>query len=223
MRVTPHPGIAILGGAFDPIHFGHLRPAEDVRQALGLARILLIPTGQPPHRSRPQASAEQRLAMLELAVAAHPPFEVCDWELQRDAPSYSVDTLTHLRRAHGDTPLYFIIGSDAFLRFDTWQRWQDIPALAHLVVTYRPNWPLPDLPDALKAVMQPRIVQSVEDTRQHSGGKLLFQSVTGLDISSSRIRQIRASGQSPRFLLPDSVLTYMDAHDLYQQEQHHLV
>ena len=124
--------IGILGGTFDPIHFGHLRSGLEVYESLEFEHIRLIPCGVPPHRELPIASNEQRLAMMRLAVEDNTKLIVDQRELQREGPSYTVDTLLELRQEFPDTPLCLIIGSDAFLGLDSWHQWKKIPQLAHL-------------------------------------------------------------------------------------------
>jgi nicotinate-nucleotide adenylyltransferase len=116
--------IGIFGGSFDPIHFGHLRPALEILDALSLDSMHFIPSGQPPHRGAPVASAEARLAMLKAAVAGEPRFHVDEREIRRSKPSYTFDTLTELRRERGDDRLVLMLGLDAFLGFTTWHRWK---------------------------------------------------------------------------------------------------
>lgn len=209
-------GLAVLGGTFDPVHYGHLRPAEEIRQVLGVDEVLLIPAGQPPHRGLPRSNPEHRLAMTELAAACHPPFRVLDWEVRKQSPSYAVETLSRLRTEQGDIPIAFILGRDAFLRFDTWHRWREILDLVHLVVACRPGWAGPELPEILKQETQKREFQDATDMMQRAAGGIFFQDVTGLAISSTQIRELLCQGQSPRFLLPGAVLDYIERQGLYR-------
>ena len=132
--------IGIFGGTFDPVHFGHLRPALDVKQALGLREMRLIPCFSPPHRQQPVANPGQRLTMLRAAVGEEPELLVDNREMKREGVSYMVDTLSSLREEFGDEPLCLVLGSDAFLQLDGWHRWREIIELAHIVVTHRPGW-----------------------------------------------------------------------------------
>ena len=135
--------ICILGGTFDPVHFGHLRPALDVQQTLGVEKVWLLPCGLPPHRARPGLSAAQRLELLELAIDAEDGLAIDGRELQRDGPSYMVDTLESLRVEAGEQPVCLALGVDALAQLDSWHRWRDILSLCHLVVMQRPGgqWP----------------------------------------------------------------------------------
>ncbi|HEY4126629.1 MAG TPA: nicotinate-nucleotide adenylyltransferase [Gammaproteobacteria bacterium] len=196
--------IGIFGGSFDPIHFGHLRPALEILEALSLDSMLFIPSGQPPHRGAPQASAETRLAMLKAAVAGEPRFQVDERELKRATPSYTFDTLKALRREHGHDRLVLVLGLDAFLGFTAWHHWQEILDLAHLVVAHRPGWNL-QTGGELAMLLQERQVEDAPAMMQHAAGKLMLQTVTQLEISSSQIRATAARGGDLRFLVPDPV------------------
>ena len=202
--------IGVLGGTFDPIHFGHLRPALEILQALELAEIRFVPCRIPAHRATPSITAEQRLALVRLATVGQPGFVADDRELRRAGPSYMVDTLTSLRAEVGGTPLCLILGTDAFRELPTWWRWRELSELAHIVVMQRPGM-APSFPPPLDAFVTPRVVCDALALRRQSVGGILFQSVTQLDISATRIRALLARGQSPRYLLPEAVLA--DIHD----------
>ncbi len=207
--------IGILGGTFDPIHFGHLRTALDMLQALRLSELRFLPCGTPPHRAPPIASGAQRLAMLRLAVADEPGLEIDTRELDRAGPSYMVDTLSSLREEVGVTPLVLIVGTDAFLGLPTWHRWLQLGELAHIVVAHRPGW-VPEPAAELAAWMETRRVAEVSALHAAPAGRVLFQEVTQLDIAASRIRALIAAGHSARFLAPASVLGYIRTEHLYQ-------
>jgi len=211
--------IGVFGGTFDPIHFGHLRPALDVVQSLGLAELRLLPLKVAVHRPQPLASAALRLQMTRLAVNGQPGFVVDDRELTRDGPSYTVDTLASLREEVGaDSPLCLLIGGDAFAGFLDWHRPRAILGLAHLVVMQRPG--APTVRDqALRDEIGRRRVDDPGPLRQAPAGRIYFQTVTQLDISSTRIRRMFAAGQSPRFLLPDAVLELLDREQCYGPAQ----
>jgi len=214
--MTPHP-IGILGGTFDPIHYGHLRPALDLLEELELAEIRFIPCRIPAHRGTPLITAEQRLALVQLATAGQPGFITDDRELRRDGLSYMVDTLASLREDFGDqTPLCLIVGADAFRELHTWHRWQELPKLAHIVVMQRPGLLKPLIP-VLEAFTAPRLVYDRFALRQKPAGGILFQPVTQLNISATQIRALLARGQSPRYLLPEAVLASIYAQTLYRQ------
>jgi nicotinate-nucleotide adenylyltransferase len=208
--------IGVFGGTFDPIHFGHLRPALDCLQSLGLAEVRLTPLKVAVHRSQPRAGAMQRLAMVQAAVAGEPGLVADGREVGRPGPSYSYDTLTLLRAQLGfAAPICLLVGADAFNGFLTWHRPVDILAMAHLVVMERPGSPGPDDP-LLRDWLAERGSDDVDELRALPGGRILRKRVTQLGISSSQIRALIAAGQSPRYLLPDPVLAMIEREGLYR-------
>lgn len=208
--------IGILGGTFDPIHFGHLRPALDVQQALGLDEVRLVPCRVPPHRAAPAATPEQRLTMLRLAVHGERSLSIDERELKREGPSYMVDTLRSLRDEFGDRPVVLILGMDAFLGLDRWHRWRELVNLCHLAVATRPGWLAPEEGE-LAALVRERRVDDAAALRSAPMGSIIFTPVTQLEISASRIRALLAAGASPRYLLPAAVLEYINVVGLYQR------
>lgn len=207
--------IGILGGTFDPVHFGHLRVALEALETLGLAEVRLLPCGQPPHREPPRAAASARRTMLELALAGQPGLRVDLRELERPGPSYMVDTLASLRAELGAAPLCLLLGSDAFLGLPGWHRWQELPALAHLVVLHRPGASLVDVPPPLAALLAERQVHTPAALVARPAGAILQLAVTPLDISASAIRTLIGAGRSPRYLLPEVVWDYIRTQGLY--------
>jgi len=212
--MTARP-IGVLGGTFDPIHYGHLRPALESLQALDLAEIRFIPCRQPPHRGWPLATPEQRLAMLQLAIAEQPGFRIDERELDRDGPSYMVDTLTSLRAEIGNYPLCLMLGMDAFDGLPGWQRWQQIPELAHLVVLGRPGTDLP-VRGVLGDLLKQRQTRDPALLGAQPAGRIWLQPATQLAIAATQIRDLCAQGNSPRYLLPDSVWKYIRDRGLYR-------
>jgi nicotinate-nucleotide adenylyltransferase len=207
--------IGILGGTFDPVHYGHLRCALEVQQDCGLEQVRFMPCGQPPHRRPPAADAARRLAMLEAATCDHPGFRVDTRELRRDGPSYTVDTLLSLREELPDAPLCLLLGMDAFLGLPSWSRWERLIELAHLIVMCRPGADPALAAAPLRELLQARRVESPRELRQQPAGAILLQPVTQLDISASRIRDLIARGRSVRYLLPDRVLDHIRRERLY--------
>ncbi len=213
MRERP---IGVLGGTFDPIHYGHLRPALELLETLDLAEIRFVPCRIPAHRGAPRVTAEQRLALVRLATVGQPGFVTDDRELRRDGPSYMVDTLTSLRDDFGaDAPLCLILGSDAFRELHTWRRWEALSGLAHIVVMQRPGI-LQPFPPILEGFITPRVIYDAVELRRRPAGGILFQPVTQLNISATQIRALLARGQSPRYLLPEAVLAYIHDRALYR-------
>jgi nicotinate-nucleotide adenylyltransferase len=207
--------IGVFGGTFDPIHLGHLRTALDCVQSLDLAELRLLPLKVAVHREQPVASAALRLAMTRLGAGAEPRFVVDDRELTRDGPSYTVDTLASLREEFGPArPLCLLVGGDAFAGFFDWHRPRAILDLAHLVVMQRPGAPMARDP-ALRAETGRRRADQPRALQQSPAGRIFFQTVTQLDISSTRIRRMLAAGMSPRYLLPDDVLALIEREQCY--------
>lgn len=214
MGPAPRP-VGVLGGTFDPVHYGHLRPALELLETLGLGEVRFIPCRVPVHRGAPSVTAEQRLELVRLAIIGQPGFVVDDRELRRPGPSYMVDTLSSLRRELGDAPLCLIVGGDAFRELNTWRRWQELTDLAHLVVMQRPGASLV-LPSALEAFVATRRVDKARLLHERPAGSILLQPVTQLAISATQIRDLLARGQSVRYLLPDPVLAYLHDRALYR-------
>ncbi|WP_185267263.1 nicotinate-nucleotide adenylyltransferase [Halopseudomonas xiamenensis] len=207
--------VGLLGGTFDPIHFGHLRSAVEVREYLALDELRLIPNATPPHRDSPGATAQQRLEMVCLATASDDQLLVDDCELRRERPSYTVETLEALRAELGaEATLFLIVGWDAFCGLPGWHRWESLLELASLVVLQRPEQDQ-ELPEVLKDLLAAR---SVGDASALTAtcGEILCLAQTPLAISATHIRSLISAGRSPRFLLPDSVLGYIETNGLYR-------
>ena len=205
--------IGILGGTFDPIHFGHLRAALDVAEQLNLDRVHLIPSATPPHREQPQANAKQRVALLQLAIKNNEHFIVDDRECHREGASYTIDTLISLRQEFPDSPLYLMIGTDAFAHIQTWQRWDELLDYANIVVMQRASSDdKPSLPPELTTWYQ----QHLSKNKPSQQGVIYPVKVTQLEISATKIRTKITQGQSPQFLLPDAVIQLIDMLGLYK-------
>lgn len=209
------PCIGFFGGTFDPIHLGHLRLALELKQQLKLDELRLLPCYIPPHRATPSASAPQRLQMLQLALADCPELGWDARELQRNAPSYTYDTLSELRSELGaEASLCWCMGMDSFVSLDSWHRWQELIELAHLVVVARPGWALPGSGPVAELVAQHRAQPQALHTA--AAGKLVVCEARLLPISATEIRTQIGAGQSPQFLLPDSVWRYIREQQLYR-------
>ncbi len=200
--------IGLFGGTFDPIHNGHLRTAIEIREALRLGEVRFMPTGNPPHRDHPQASADMRLALVRAAVADQPGFTVDDREVRRTGVSYSVDTLIELRQEFPTRSLCLLLGMDAFLGLPNWHRWNEILQLAHVVVAHRPGWKAPTQ-GPLGEAMVDHGTGAIRDLHDAPSGRIYVQAVTQLEISSTELRQLLATGRNPRYLVPDSVATVL--------------
>ena len=203
--------IGVYGGTFDPVHFGHLRTAFEVKQAFGLDELRLLPCSQPAHRQQPVASVQCRLQMLKLAVQEEPELVVDSREIDRGGVSYMVDTLQSLRQEIGTEPLLLFMGADAFLGLENWSRWQQLFDYAHVIVMTRPK--MANL--GLSPFFQQRQTVKQAGLKTEPYGRLFFQNVTQLDISASSIRGLIKEKSSPRYLLPDNVLSFIRQHHLY--------
>ena len=209
--------IGIFGGTFDPVHYGHLRSALEVKEIFGLDEVRLILSAQPPHRNSPHASIGMRLEMLQLAVKKQPGFIVDTREIARAGASYMVMTLESLRQDFPGQPLILFIGSDAFNQLTGWYQWQRLFDFSHIVVLTRPGFSIKQLDDFF-AVRQ---TGDKQELSQNLAGKLYFQAITQLDISATAIRNLIADQRKPAFLLPDAVLAYINLHQLYQTQTTH--
>jgi len=195
--------IGVFGGTFDPVHYGHLKPAQAVMQSLALSQIRFIPNRLPPHRDVPWLNAEKRLALLEIALRPYPGFVLDKRELQREEPSYMVDTLQSLKREFPQKTFCLILGVDAFSGFERWHQWQTILTLCHLVVTRRPGFELVE--SAMCDFLRLRIIDDKTQLSAQQAGKILLQSVPQLAISSTEIRQRLQHGQTVDHWLPAGV------------------
>lgn len=216
---VPEKPIGIFGGTFDPIHFGHLRLAEELAESLALKQVVFIPTGWPPHRDQPQTAAEHRLAMARLAIAGNPQFSINAREIHRETPAYTIDTLLALREEYGtQQPICLLMGADAFLGLPSWRRWQELFDLTHIAVAYRPGFPRERWQDSMSPLLRQTLETRLSDsqTLHHTpAGHIATLSITALDISATHIRDTLQAGRNPRYLLPDAVLDYIHAHQLY--------
>lgn len=209
---SPRP-LGLLGGAFDPVHIGHLRGAIAVREELQLERVDFIPAAQSPLKSSAALTAEHRLAMLQLAVRDVPGLDVDARELERPGPSYTVDTLKALRAEYGAArPLLWIVGSDILTTLSQWSRWRELLDHAHLVVMARPGASDPE--DEVKKWIASHRIKGNLAVTQPAGGVVLVRQPL-LDIASSQIRALIAEGRDTRFLMPDAVMEYIERHTLF--------
>lgn len=196
--------IGIFGGTFDPIHYGHLRTAFEILQALRFGEIRFVPSGDPPHRGASIAKAALRFDMVSAATAAETGFVVDDCELRRNGPSYTIDTLSAMREEISDQPMGLILGMDAFLGLTSWHRWDELLNYAHIVVAHRPGWRAPDI-GPLGELLSEHGTHRVDDLHKHREGFIHIHAVTQLEISSTEIRDLVGAGRDPRFLMPDVV------------------
>lgn len=196
--------IGVFGGTFDPVHYGHLRSAFEMLQALQFAEVRFVPCGDPPHRGVTYANAQQRYRLVECAIEGQPGFVADDRELRRDGPSYTIDTLESLRTEFPGRSIGLIVGMDAFLGLSDWYRWDEILDVAHIVVAHRPGWKAPDI-GALGEMITEHGTHRVDDLHNATHGRIHIHAVTQLEIASTEIRDLIAAGRDPRFLMPDEV------------------
>ncbi len=207
--------VGIFGGTFNPIHFGHLRAAEEVRQEIGLDTVVFVPSYIPPHKELAGSTpADKRLEIVRLAIRTNPSFALSSFEVEQGGSSYSIRTIEHMREKYGVTP-FFILGQDAFNEISTWYQSARLFGLAHFVVMSRPDAKRPDLQEVLGEVHES--FERTEDGYVNlMGNRIMFVRVTPLDISSSLIRSLRRQGRSVRYLVPEEVEDYIRNERMYE-------
>lgn len=205
--------IGVLGGTFDPVHVGHLALARSARAALRLAQVRLMPTGQSWQKSGVMASAQQRLAMLRLAVGAEAGLLVDDREVRRGGPSYTIDTLAELRAELGAAAaLVLILGSDQLRNLATWRRWESLLEVAHIACTQREQVSLADLPGPVESLVRAHGRDALPDA---PAGSVVFFSMPPVPVSATALRAALARGEQPAELVAPAVLHYIETHRLY--------
>jgi len=206
--------LGLFGGTFDPVHHGHLRTAYELGARLSIERIRFIPAAVPPHRPPPVASTELRVAMLEAALVDEPGCLVDRRELDRDGPSYSIDTVRSFRAEFPDHALCLMLGMDAFLGLPKWKEWQSLLGLANLVVARRPGASLPESGDLGQLLQERRVVPRPERAWAMAGD-IFVQDVTQLEIASTDLRGSIRAGVRPKYLVPDAVWNIIEASGCY--------
>ena len=208
--------LAVFGGTFDPVHVGHLCVAWEAAELLD-ADVLMMPSNIPPHRPPPIASAEKRVAMLEVALRDQSRLILDTRELQRDGPSWTVDTMVELRAEQGDRPLILLLGADAFAGLPAWHGWQQLFDLVHIGVLSRPGLKA-TLPQDLQQATKARWVEAASELDTQPAGKLIALAVTPLEISATRIRELLAAGREPRYQLPSGLFDHPGLLQPYRRE-----
>ena len=207
--------IGIMGGTFDPIHWGHLEAAFAAETSLKLQRLLVITANVPPHRESPRASSYHRFAMVSLAVAGRNGWRASDLELRLNSESYTSDTLKQFHsRGYAPAELFFIIGADAFAEIQSWRNFPDVLELAHFAVVSRPGHPVDDIPHRLPQLAG-RMVKPPLDAISTLDPMIVLIEAPTSKVSSSEIREKRASGQTIAGLVPDPVRQHIEQHGLY--------
>ncbi len=209
--------LAILGGTFDPIHLGHTIPAKKIANWLGLTKVTLMPAHIPPHKATPAVSSATRSEMVRLVCQLDPLFELDTRELERDKPSYTIDTLTEIKNERPDTQIFFLVGMDSLLNFTKWVQWRQILKLCHLVVSTRPGYDLAKLPSATKELLVEYQCTKEEVLAKNAGGILLAPPCQQ-DISSTAIRAALSNTLSADQWLPPEVAKYISLNKLYQNQ-----
>ncbi|MEM7377796.1 MAG: nicotinate-nucleotide adenylyltransferase [Pseudomonadota bacterium] len=197
--------IGVLGGTFDPIHVGHLRPSLDVCRALTLDEVRFVPCHLTPHRPQPERPSAVRADMVALAVGEVPEFVLDDRELRRDVPSYTVDTLSAMRAEWPDAELYFLLGVDSLNGLNRWHRWTELLELAHLALMRRPGHAL----NAFASGLLAEHGLAASDARGRPAGGIVTVDTTALDVSSTALRTLLAAGHDPKYLVPDGVREFL--------------
>ena len=218
--------LGVFGGTFDPVHFGHLRLAEEARELLGLSHVCWVPAGQPPLRDQPDTPAMHRVAMVQQAISGNPAFTLDTGEVDSTETSYTLATLERLRVIHGEAcSLVLLLGADAFARLESWHRWRELFSLAHIGVATRPGHPHP-----LESILETKVGVGVtalgaefadrcgtaDDLLAAPAGRIVPFAIRPLDISATVLRAHLAAGESARYLAPDAVLDYINHHYLYR-------
>lgn len=219
--------IGIIGGTFNPVHYGHLRTAEEMREMFAIDKLLFIPAGRPPLKKPRLVDVRHNYEMTKIAVSGNPLFDISDIEIKTRGISYSVETMRKLTDKYRNAEFFFIIGIDAFLSLPKWKEPVNLMELTNLVVISRPGYCFTDLSSSPYFVNAGKKILRRFDkgTRKKiffnpgAGKKIFLCKVTELDISSSRVRRLIKAGQNIKYLLPESVESYIISHKLYLKNQ----
>lgn len=220
MSTSRRPLIGVFGGTFDPIHYGHLRMAEEIAEMAGLREMRFIPAGIPRLRCGPSASLKHRVEMVNLAIHDNCAFVLDEREVKRGGVSYSIETLRELKQEMGeDVILCFVTGADAFMKLAEWHSWRELFGLCHFVVAARPGHALTTTPSPLAPELEEecagRWVSNAQGLERAPSGLIFIAQTTLLDISATAIRTRIAAGKSIRYLIPDVTRDYIAANHLY--------
>ena len=214
------PLVGIFGGTFDPIHYGHLRVAEEIVETVGLQTMYFVPAGMPRLRHSPVASSQHRVEIVRLAIQKNPDFVLDEREIYRDGVSYSIDTVREFKQEFGEeVRLCFILGADAFIKLPEWNNWKELFNLCHFIVSTRPGYSLTLIKELLSKELREecsqRWVSNTESLRKDTSGLIFIASTTMLDISATSIRAHIAAGRSVRHLVPSVTVNYISENKLY--------
>lgn len=214
------PLVGIFGGTFDPIHYGHLRVAEEIVETVGLQKMYFVPAGMPRLRHSPVASSQHRVEIVRLAIQKNPDFVLDEREIYRDGVSYSIDTVREFKQEFGEEiRLCFVLGADAFINLPEWNNWKELFNLCHFIVSTRPGYSLTLIKELLSKELREecsqRWVSNTESLRKDTSGLIFIASTTMLDISATSIRAHIAVGRSVRHLVPSVTVNYISENKLY--------
>jgi nicotinate-nucleotide adenylyltransferase len=206
--------IGLFGGTFNPIHLGHLRGAEEIREAFGLQEVIFIPAALPPHKMTEEIiQAHHRLEMVKRATRKNSQFSASDVELKRKGKSYSIDTIRYFREKFKDS-LYFILGRDAFVEIETWKDFQNLFSLCNFIIMVRPgSIQASPIPGALASAF--RYDQGISGWVHDSGNVVFCKEINFLEISSTKVRELVEKRGSIKYLVPLEVEAYIEKHGLY--------
>ena len=212
--------VGIFGGTFDPIHYGHLRVAEDIVETVGLQKMYFVPAGMPRLRHSPVASPKHRVEIVRLAIQKNPDFVLDDREIYRDGVSYSIDSIREFKQEFGEeVRLCLVLGADAFIKLPEWNNWKELFNLCHFIVSTRPGYTLTLIKELLSKELREecsqRWVSNTESLRKDMSGLIFIASTTMLDISATSIRAHIADGRSVRHLVPSVTVNYISENKLY--------
>ena len=220
MSNSGSPLVGIFGGTFDPIHYGHLRVAQEIVETVGLQKMYFVPAGIPRLRHSPVASSQHRVEIVRLAIQKNPDFVLDEREIYRDGVSYSIDTVREFKQEFGEeVRLCFILGADAFIKLPEWNNWKELFNLCHFIVSTRPGYSLTLIKELLSKELREecsqRWVSNTESLRKDTSGLIFIASTTMLDISATSIRAHIAVGRSVRHLVPSVTVNYISENKLY--------
>lgn len=222
--MTPYKKVGLFGGTFDPIHYGHLKAANDISTKLNVDHIYFIPAYIPPHKTDLGiTSSHHRLEMVKRAIQGREKFSVSEYELNKKEVSFSIETITHYKNIlPNETELYFIVGMDAFLGISTWKKADEIFANCNMIVVSRPGYKLKPLDQIIrnpKLFLEFEIIKEGEEYKHYTGHRIYLFQLGSIDISSTELRKRIAEGKPFTSYLPDAVITYIRANSLYQKDR----
>ena len=220
MSNSGSPLVGIFGGTFDPIHYGHLRIAEEIVETVGLQKMYFVPAGIPRLRHSPVASPQHRVEIVRLAIQKNPDFVLDEREIYRDSVSYSIDTAREFKQEFGEeVRLCLVLGADAFIKLSEWNNWKELFNLCHFIVSTRPGYTLTLIKELLSKELREecsqRWVSNTESLKKNASGLIFIASTTMLDISATTIRAHIAVGRSVRHLVPSVTVNYISENKLY--------